>query len=145
GQGNGPFFQFDSKRLSIPPGKTYFAAYEDPYGKKQYYAYFSSFHGNSNDYNHFKATTAPPMSDCDKLGVWPYATSAHTTSSLQCVNKDSWQIIWAGADGKFGRGTDPTLQPTQQYYWNKNTAGGIAADGRDDQANFARGKLQYGE
>jgi prepilin-type N-terminal cleavage/methylation domain-containing protein len=147
GQGIGPFFQFESKRLSIPPGKRYFAAYEDPHGKKKYYAFFSSFHGNSNDYNHYKTPAGLPISDCASLNnMWPYATSARTANSpLQYVNKDSWQIICAGADGQFGPGTDLTAAAASQFYWNKNTAGSISAAGRDDQANFARGKLQYGE
>ena len=145
GQGVGPFFQFDSKRLSIPPGKKYFAAYEDPYGKKQYYAYFSAFHGKSNDYNHFGG------SDCASLlqpqGLWPYAASAKAAGApIQYVNKNSWQIICAGADGKFGPGTNLSgAAGVTPYYWNKNTAGQIPADGGDDQANFASGKLQFGE
>jgi prepilin-type N-terminal cleavage/methylation domain-containing protein len=146
GQGIGPFFQFDSKRLSVPVPQVagqvkYFAAYEDPYGKKQYYAYFSAFHGKGNEYNHFGS------SDCASLGLWPYAASAKTASSpLQFVNKNSWQIICAGADGKFGPGTNLSgAAGVTPYYWNKNTAAQIPADGRDDQANFATGKLQFGE
>jgi prepilin-type N-terminal cleavage/methylation domain-containing protein len=141
GQGVGPFFQFDSKRLSIPPKKQYFAAYEDPYGNKQYYAYFSAFHGNANGYNHYNA------SDCPSLGLWPYAASAAAGNApVQYVKKDSWQIICAGKDGKFGPGTNLSgATGVTPYYWNKNTAGAIPADGRDDQANFAGGKLQFGE
>jgi len=149
GQGIGPFFQFDPRRLSIPQGK-YFAVYDDPYGKNKY-AYFSSFHGNANDYNHFfnLNPTLYPGSDCSSLGVWPYAASAKTVNPpapTQYVNKNSWQIICAGADGKFGPGTNLSgAAGVTPYYWNKNFAGQIPADGQDDQANFASGKLQFGE
>jgi prepilin-type N-terminal cleavage/methylation domain-containing protein len=153
GQGIGPLYQFDTNRLAIPPGKKYFAAYQDAYGTRpngqvQYYAFFSSYHGNANDYNHFGASTTPPKSDCDSLGVWPYASSPTTGSSAkpQYVNPSSWQIVCAGADGKFGTGTNLSgAAGVTPYFWTKNTAAQIGNDGKDDQANFAPGKLQYGE
>src|SRR5260370_16173737 len=106
----------------------YFCAYVDPYGRRtngtvQYYAYFSSFHGNQNDYNHFFTlnATAYPGSDCASLGVWPYATSATTGTSAkpQYVKPNSWQIICAGQDGVFGPGTDFSAQPGTQFFWSK--------------------------
>jgi prepilin-type N-terminal cleavage/methylation domain-containing protein len=158
GQGIGPFYNFQPARLAIPPGKTYFCAYVDPYGvhpennQVQYYAYFSSYHGNQNDYNHFATNpqllaTSVPTSDCTSLGVWPYASSATTGTSAkpQYVKPNSWQIICAGRDGKFGPGTDMSGTTTTPYYWTPSTAASIPDPGKDDQANFGANKLQFGE
>lgn len=148
-------FSFDPKRLSIPAGKKHFCAYEDAYGarpggNKQYYAYFCAYK-KENGYNRYGvdnkgnvlpvSSTAPVTSDCASLGVWPYASSARP---LTYLNSTSHQIICAGADGNFGPGTDFS-KPTGQYYWNNATFGSIPTAGQDDQANFAKGKLQFGE
>ena len=146
----GPFFDFDPNRLSIPPGKTYFPAYQDSFGvrptdgKPRYYAFFSSYK-HQNGYNRYRtdgwlasnpAGMAPVMSDCRSLGVWPYASSGPPYLYLK---PNAQQIICCGPDGTFGPGTD--LNATVPYYWNENTAAQIPNGGADDLANFATNRL----
>jgi general secretion pathway protein G len=162
GSGVGPFHDFNPNRLQVPPNKKFFPAYLDSYsphpnGITQYYAYFSSYK-KDNGYNRYRtdgsltfptsgpASTAPIMSDCVSLGLWPYASQPPGTQggAPSYLRSKDWQIICAGQDGAFGPGTDPT-SPTP-YYWNKNTFGQlISTPGADDQSNFAYGKMQYGE
>jgi prepilin-type N-terminal cleavage/methylation domain-containing protein len=160
----GPFFQFDANRLSIPPGKQYFPAYQDGFGLRQdgkprFYAFFSSY-GKQNGYNRYRAdgslanggtATSPVASDCASLGLWPYAstpavaaTATTQATPLMFVKPDGWQIISSGQDGSFGPGTDITAPAASQYYWNRGTAGAIPNGGADDLASFASGKLQFG-
>jgi type II secretory pathway pseudopilin PulG len=160
----GPFFAFDPNRLMLDPNKpnTYFPAYVDAYGirtgiaeagatqmngKPQFYAYFSSYK-HQNGYNRYTSSgslassASAAVSDCSSLqNVWPYASTS--TPSLQYVRPNDWQIICAGFDGMFGPGTNPTA--TTPYYWNQTTAAQIPQVGHDDQANFAFGKLVFGE
>lgn len=152
GSGIGPFHDFNPNRLQIPAGKKFFPAYMDSYsphpgGAVQYYAYFCSYKGKANGYNRYGG------SDCASLGLWPYASAPAQSASgtPQFVRPNDWQIICAGLDGKFGPGTNlssppPATAPASPYYWNKSTFGQlISTPGADDQANFAYGKLQYGE
>jgi hypothetical protein len=162
GSGIGPFYSFNPNRLAIPPGKTYFPAYHDPYGMRptgnvQFYAYFSSYK-HQNGYNRYRtdgslthpqggvvASTAPIASDCASLGVWPYASApaVSKTGAPQYVRPQDWQIVCAGLDGVFGPGTDLSgAAGIAPYYWNSATAAQIPAAGADDRANFATGKLQ---
>jgi hypothetical protein len=158
GDGIGPFHEFNTNRLQVPTGKKFFPAYIDSYsprpnGITQYYAYFSSYK-KDNGYNRYRtdgsltfptsgpASTAPIMSDCVSLGLWPYASQPPGTQggAPSYLRSKDWQIICAGEDGFFGPGTDLTL-PTP-YYWNSVTAAKIPRGGADDFANFAKGKLQ---
>ena len=158
----GPFFDFDPNRLSIPPGKTYFPAYQDSFGprptdgKPRYYTFFSSYK-HQNGYNRYRTdgslasstSTAPVMSDCNSLGAvnagtvvpWPYASSGPSPNVY--VNPQTWQILCCGLDGIYGSGTN--LTSATPYYWNAGTAAQIPHGGGDDQANFAFGKLRFGE
>jgi prepilin-type N-terminal cleavage/methylation domain-containing protein len=168
----GPFYLFDPSRLSIPPNKKYFPAYADAYspraggpsnGQNQYYAYFSSYK-HQNGYNRYSGTDCPSLSLNPNIPpdpvlnppLWPYASSpASSTSPLQYVRPNDWQIICAGPDGIFGPGTNLSgTTGITPYYWNSGTAGaipqwtlpsGAQVGGQDDRANFAFGRLQYGQ
>jgi prepilin-type N-terminal cleavage/methylation domain-containing protein len=143
-----PFFDFQSDRLiSLPKSfrtnqsiGSSFYSYKDTYGNVPY-AYFSSYK-TSNGYNRYNS------SDCDSLGVWPYAQGLVPTPRY--LNPNTFQIISAGANGAlvgtkhlgFGRGTDLT---NPNSIWTPQTAGisqaiwGYNNDkqaGVDDQSNF---------
>jgi len=105
-----PFFEFKSNRLVrfsqlVPSaaGIDDFYVYKDGYGKTPY-AYFSSYK-TSNGYNRYFLTFG--NSDCQTLGVWPYASSLG--SSPVYYNAQSFQLISAGKDLTFGPGSNPAL------------------------------------
>jgi prepilin-type N-terminal cleavage/methylation domain-containing protein len=156
---------------AVPPQRSPFHyAYLDTYGATPY-AYFSSFQ-QRNNYNTINYPTsankayydllrvAPAgklgTSDCTSLNVWPYAETLTNAGTVQFLNPNSYQIISAGPDGVFGRGTDlnillaspPTGDPLP--WWTKTSAGNVGATsvswdystpantgaGLDDQSNF---------
>jgi hypothetical protein len=107
----GPLFQFQASRLHwLPDG---YLVYLDIYGKKPY-AFFSSYK-TRNGYNRYGD------SDCALIPDGPYHDGKGNY-----YNPDAFQIISAGADGKFGRGG----------IWTPANAMNIDADGRDDMTNF---------
>jgi general secretion pathway protein G len=117
----GPFIQFESYRLEDIHGRGFFS-YRDPFGKP--YAYFSSWRG----FNHLGGT------DCPTLGVWPYAGT--WDPKPQFHNPETFQIISAGADRKFGPGTIDAA-----HVWSPDKADTIPPEGRDDMTNFYDGLL----
>jgi hypothetical protein len=119
------FFELDSRRLVLLHDNPFFS-YRDVYGVKPY-AYFSSYRTKSG-YNRYHALLG--KSDCDLLGIWPYAEAL--TPFPRYLNPESYQIISAGWDCKFGPGTE---LPSGQT-WTPATANLIAPEGRDDRANF---------
>jgi general secretion pathway protein G len=162
GSRKGPFFEFNTGRLTnltlprpndpFPAAGKWFYSYGDGYkfsltlpdGSKAFvpYAYFSSYKSR-NGYNPYYNNPNVPnyektISDCSRLGVWPYAESLNPTRYLK---PNSFQIICAGADGTFGPGTDPA----NPYIWTSTTADQINPNGRDDQANFASSFLNVPE
>jgi prepilin-type N-terminal cleavage/methylation domain-containing protein len=127
----GPFFDFKANRLNRL-GNGFFNYY-DSFNKNQPYAYFSAYKG-ANGYSPY-ATKANPASDCFTLGVSPYyqttTAPAGTVvpapgSSFQTVyyQPTSFQIVSAGADGKFGAGGQWVASSGQP--------------GLDDWSNFSR-------
>ncbi len=139
------FYEFKSNRLYIRRGS--FFSYEDGYGKRQPYAYFTAS-AKDNAYNRYDlknnyagSTKGVPMtSDCQSLGVWPYAESATPPRFLK---PKTFQIICAGADGLFGPGTDATS--ASPYFFTTATFSTIPQAGKDDQANFAANVLSGGQ
>ncbi len=127
----GPFFNFESSRLKMRSGQ-YFS-YRDGFGKN-FYAYFSSYK-KANGYNRYYASLR--VSDCNSLGVWPYAAALGRTPRYQ--NPETFQIISAGADGKFGRGTVITSAGNGIWMgrplWDGSQIGAID-NGKDDMSNF---------
>jgi type II secretory pathway pseudopilin PulG len=136
-----PFFEFKSNRLvslsqlvfslgGSPLGLNDFFVYKDGYGKTPY-AYFSSYK-NGNGYNRYFLLAG--NSDCQTLGVWPYAQS--WAPSPVYYNAQTFQIISAGKDYTFGPGTSPAVGNT----WAPSYAGQVytqgQAGGYDDIANF---------
>src|SRR5262249_4093624 len=132
GERIGPFYTFETGRLAIspnapappnpgPPSARFFS-FLDRYGT-QPYAYFSSYK-TTNGYNRYGT------SDCLYLGVTPYAETPNRYHKA-----DSFQIISAGVDGKWGAGSGvpPTL------FWTPASASVFYPDGtpgRDDQGSF---------
>jgi type II secretory pathway pseudopilin PulG len=113
-----PFFEFKSDRLVFfsqwlasqgfnPQGYSDFYAYKDGYGKTPF-AYFSSYK-TANGYNRYFGLLG--TSDCNGLGVWPYAQSLGLTPGSTPIyyNAQSFQIISAGKDLVFGPGSNPSL------------------------------------
>lgn len=130
----GPFFKFKGNRLyvrEIMPGvpvpglnRFKFYSYRDSFSDAKTplpYVYFSGGR-RPNSYNSLLTHALVPVastpgalaarSDCATLGVWPYAqkmdpvgpkATLHTPPTY--YNPDSFQIISAGADGRFGTGT----------------------------------------
>jgi prepilin-type N-terminal cleavage/methylation domain-containing protein len=134
------FYDFKSSRLIVPPNKpnATFFAYEDGF-TKNVYAYFSSY-GVDNGYA--KYATLYGNSDCNSLGVWPYAQSpASGTLPTIYMKPRTCQIISAGKDGLFGPGTNLTLPVASQLYYTASTAALIRGAGADDQTNFTSGLL----
>jgi len=124
----GPFYEFTAERLVQIHGNRFYS-YLDGYQRKPY-AYFSSY-WKRNGYNRYFSLDR--KSDCASLGVWPYAESLEGDSP-RYVNPAKVQIISAGADGKFGPGTDLTAR--SPFTWTPETADQIPEAGEDDQGNF---------
>jgi hypothetical protein len=108
----GPFFEFDAKRLRREANGFY--SYLDLFGTP--YAYFAAV-----------ADNAYQDTDCAGLGLVPYKTSPK-----QYVHPDSFQIISAGRDRRFGPGG---------AVWTPQ-AGSAEPATRDNLSNFARGLMQ---
>jgi prepilin-type N-terminal cleavage/methylation domain-containing protein len=140
----GPFYEFQTSRLvrlplasRVPvlptlgtPSSLHFS-YLDAYGKVPF-AYFSSYK-TRNGYNRYALTTG--SSDCATLqNVWPLAES--WLPSPHYLKPETFQIVSAGADGKFGSGTVYALG---KPVWTPNTASTVYPDGtagNDDQSNY---------
>jgi hypothetical protein len=117
---DGPFFNFASSRLKDLHGRRFYS-YLD-YWEQTPFAYFSAY-GVSNGYNRYGG------SDCPSLGVWPYAEELG--ASPRFSNSDSFQILSAGDDGRFGPGTKDAA-----HTWTPAAAASVPQEGRDDLSNF---------
>jgi prepilin-type N-terminal cleavage/methylation domain-containing protein len=150
----GPYYSFESPRLQAGPGG--FLQYLDPYGTP--YAYFSSGKA-ANGYNAYAGapstwpspsyasppSPAFPSFDCPSLfwtdpatgknyEIQPYYQLSGTggTTTLKYYNADTFQIISAGKDQKFGPGGNWTSQ---------SGPAGTAPNGADDFSNFYDSRL----
>jgi type II secretory pathway pseudopilin PulG len=155
GNTKGPYYQFDSTRLVQAPTSAQFLVYMDPFGTNQPYAFFSSGKGR-NSYNAYAGAygswptpgfTAPsnnlPSFDCpslfwtdpktgNKYQLQPYYQLVN--GAPQYYNGDTYQIICAGKDGKFGAGG--------QWSTQSGPGGpGTYPNGADDSSNFYDSKL----
>jgi type II secretory pathway pseudopilin PulG len=165
-----PFFEFKSNRLvsqsqwafNTQGGNTLlmsdFYSYLDGYGKFPY-AYFSSYK-TANGYNRYfsMVQTAPwaitGISDCQSLGVWPYAQSGVypaaqplTMPSPVYLNSQTFQLISAGKRTELGFGPGTVISGIQQPQgnwiggptWTPSNPGPLYQQGfagYDDIANF---------
>jgi prepilin-type N-terminal cleavage/methylation domain-containing protein len=163
----GPFFQFAGDRLfsrgiTSPSGLSSgsFFSFQDSF-KRNYYAYFSSYkaaNGYNRYFDYYFAFPSPNggapyqtgFSDCQSLGVWPYASVLGPLPRYQ--NAETFQIVCAGANGQFGTGTVITNSPTfpavnypGQWFgpgpiWDASFPS-VSPGGEDDLSNFSAGRL----
>jgi prepilin-type N-terminal cleavage/methylation domain-containing protein len=153
----GPFFDFPSARLTQVSGRSgagaAFPSFQDPWAKNVY-AYFSSYK-SANGYLRYMGATS--LSDCQTLGVSPYALSVNANGTGQFPNPNSFQIVCAGRDGVFGKGSMPGWAISGgNVSWSPATAGSTQAfwpfgaaqaptnppnGGKDDMSNFHDLKL----
>jgi prepilin-type N-terminal cleavage/methylation domain-containing protein len=156
----GPFFQFPSNRLFsrpvVSPSKLTsgaFFSFQDTFGKNlatSFYAYFSSYkaaNGYNRYFDYYMALVNAPISDCNSLGVWPYAAALGGLPRYQ--NPETFQIICAGPDGLFGTGSAITSSPTFGGTWSggplwDSSAPNVSQFGQDDLSNFSPSRLITG-
>jgi general secretion pathway protein G len=148
------FYDFQPARLTSihtvvinnTPSPSPFFSYLNGFGNKEY-AYFSTGTRGTNRYNS-AAGTGTGRTDCQTLGVTPYATSAGPAPTFlnpSFVNPDSFQLISAGQNGKFGQGlpliNNPSPPPAQIpppiVLWSPTNTSSIDANGKDDVSNFS--------
>jgi general secretion pathway protein G len=188
GDVNPPLFQFGSDRLVLlrsdgqpihpraatsttvilDPSPSLFFSYLDTYSSSNGqaritdgapYAYFSSYK-TTNGYNRYYESLQ--TSDCDRLGVWPYAEfmgpNAGSARQPIYLKPDGFQIVSPGPDHTFGIGTEirglsPQRLPFGGPAWTKATAATVYSEtdadprrraGHDDQANFTGSLLGVG-
>jgi len=138
GERKGPFYEFVSDRLKDLRGNGFYS-YIDGWDKLPY-AYFSSY-GKRNGYNRFYGLDG--KSDCNSLGVWPYAEALVPT--MRYLNPESFQIISSGEDNAFGQGSNLTVTPVPTWTRaNASASPAISNSGRagaDDQSNFYDNQL----
>jgi len=113
---SGPYFEFEAKYL-VSGGSSPFKAVADAGGNDAVIVYFSSYNGRG-------------YRDADCNGLLNPYTKAGVTGSPYW-NPDTFQLISAGRDGKFGAGgaftpSDPNV---------------LGDDDKDNQANFHDGTL----
>ncbi len=142
GKRKGPYFSFQTPRLLPDTTLGGFFVYLDPWQVKisangvgpRPYVYFSSC-GINNGYN---STDCIGVTFTDTSGTHyalPYATGIGTYT-----NSNTYQILSAGRDGKFGY-TPGSNPPTNIW----SPAGGATGTGADDQANFSSTLLGMGQ
>jgi hypothetical protein len=161
GDRRGPYYTaFTADRLhhrenSQPGGGAPFLSYKDYWatgGRFNYYAYFSTGAGQ-NQYNTFgcppgqmpasgqasplayhQITFTYPDGSTDTLS--PYVSSwDKTTGIIRYYNGDTFQIISAGADTRFGPGLN-TWSPKNAYFGDPALGIPSHSQGNDDQSNF---------
>ena len=130
------FFEFHNSRLRNLAGNGFWS-YLDPYEETPY-AYFSSWN-KTPGYADATRQGTTFRTDCQRLGVWPYAEIAPSTAMSTRIwhRKITFQILSAGKDGRFGPGTN--LTSTNPGYWTYKDAGNFASqfpDAADDLSNF---------
>ncbi len=146
----GPYFQFVSSRLVPVAASGGFFYYQDPWQAKPVpmpYVYFSS-NGNNNGYgsvdiNGFVYLDCNTVTFTDALGLhfaMPYSTGPGTYTY-----SNTFQIISAGKDGKFGYtpGLPPPPLALNSNLWSP--VSGAVGTGADDQANFSSTLLGVGQ
>jgi prepilin-type N-terminal cleavage/methylation domain-containing protein len=147
GKRRGPYYPFITSRLVATPTMGFFF-YQDPWQAKPTlnggtgpmpYVYFSSY-GINNGYSSIDCGS---VTYTDALGA--HSALPYYTGSLSYTNSNTYQIISAGKDGKFGY--LPSLygtiaNPNQWFPTGANIPGWTAAD---DQANFSSTLLGKGQ
>jgi len=141
-----PFFEFNSDRMSV--GQSGFPVYRDPYNPGRPYLYFTSYR-SGNDYSEYDLYKGG--GDLVRAFADP-STYNSTTQQFKFINPNSFQIISAGRDGKFGNFTlnptpPPVQTPTINYFvkWRNGTFSTFPSTNpnvvNDNLANFHQTKL----
>jgi hypothetical protein len=107
-----------------PASKRGYLSFRD-YFSTNFYAYFSSG-GKTNGYR-------IDESDCQTIGAWPYVKEVKPIPKF--YEPDSFQILCAGKDGKFGKGYVLPDGPV----WTPETAAEFypaGSAGSDDISSF---------
>jgi general secretion pathway protein G len=131
----GPFMDFKSARLDREASNGFFK-YRDPFSTSTspaYYIFFSC-NGTTNGYS----LTDARQTTAAGVQVQPYYQTPPSISLPAGVfmNRDGFQIISAGRDGKFGPGGTG---------WTVSAGYGPGVDGSDDIANFSGAELRAGQ
>lgn len=149
GKRKGPYFTFVTSRLVPVAATGGFYVYTDPWQVKTStngigpmpYAYFSSYSIN----NGYTVTDCNGLAYTDALGAhfaMPYWTAQNAAGvPTQYTNGNTYQILSAGRDGKFGY--NPAFLPAPNNLWIP--ASGAVGTGADDQANFSGSLLGSGQ
>jgi prepilin-type N-terminal cleavage/methylation domain-containing protein len=144
--GNAPFFSYvDGFALKNPPPYNipgvnefypdgmpylYFSSYKTANGYNRYFAQLGNSDFNLKD----PRDTQPLVATFPPIPVFPYAEAS--SPSTRFLRPDTYQIISAGANGRFGLGTNPLTGPL----WSPGTAQSVypqGSDGADDMSNFS--------
>jgi prepilin-type N-terminal cleavage/methylation domain-containing protein len=144
GKRRGPYYtNFEPARLIASTSPTslgffwYIDAWQAKSGPKPY-AYFSSQGLNNSGY------LSNNLQDCQSIGALPYwtaQTAATPPIPTQFTYSNSYQIISAGKDGKFGY--NPNFPAGTNNLWAPSS--GALGTGDDDQANFSSTMLGKGQ
>lgn len=153
GKRKGPYFPFVTSRLFPDATTGGFCVYLDPWQAKvstngvgpRPYVFFSSS-GNNNGYSYLDCLG---VSFTDALGAhfalpyWTGLTAIGLPTGYTYPN--TYQIISAGKDGKFGYtpGALPPPGALNSNLWSPT--GGAVGTGADDQANFSSTLLGVGQ
>jgi prepilin-type N-terminal cleavage/methylation domain-containing protein len=144
GKRKGPYYNFITSRLVKDPTVGGFFVYLDPWEAKassngigpRPFVYFSSY-GINNGYT---PTDCVGVTFTDPLGTHyalPYATGPGVYT-----NSNTYQILSAGRDGKFGY--NPGSNPPTNL-WSPAAGVPTGQPGADDQANFSSTLLGVGQ
>ncbi len=143
----GPYYDFVASRLNTTGTGTLLNAYLDPYGTP--YAYFSTAGGTNYrlDYAWTLPTPANPPYTVSPAPATTAVMRAYQDASGKWVNAGGTQIISAGRNKRFGRGTVATAGTplVVSSTWSPGgtgyqlDGGPTTGDGGDDLANFNGG------
>jgi prepilin-type N-terminal cleavage/methylation domain-containing protein len=127
----GPFYEFPSNRLIPGPNGPF--VFSDAYSYRSTtpvpYAFFGRYGPTPNKYNLQPWVAGGVPGDCPSLGISPYYQPG--SNPQQFMNPNTWQIISAGADGKFGAGG---------AVWNPSS-GTADPPSKDNLTNFSKSIL----
>ena len=138
GNRQGPYYEFDTRRLVESPSNAGFFVYKDPLpNQKSPYVYLSSYGGTGYQLNDLGS---------GGLSFW-YVQGKTVTSASPAWNATKFQIISPGSDGAYGAGGpyDTSSNPPLPG-WTSTTPSLTVTDAQrevenDNITNFSSGRL----